>query len=133
MCPIGAYREWRNALYRAGYTGSLVQKGDRRLLILEDLEAAAGQYFWKSAFGTSSQERIAKAKAMAQVSLNHRIPMGLLPKPVPPSHYAHPPSGKRALKVLKQNEIPAKAALSKADLKRQRKEDLLKNPKNAHK
>ena len=43
-----------------------------------------------------------------------------------------PPSVGRPLKILKQSEIPAKEALSKASLKRQRKEDLLKNPKNTH-
>ena len=58
--------------------------------------------------------------------------MELLPKPVLPSHLAPPPSGKRPLKALKQNEIPTKA-LSKAALKKQRKEELLQNPKNTHK
>ena len=56
--------------------------------------------------------------------------MGLLPNPVLPSHYA-PPSGGRPAKAQKLNEIPAKA--SKAALKKQRKEELLKNTKNAHK
>ena len=47
VCSIGAYREWNNALYRAGYAESLVQKGNRRLLISEALEAA-GHFFWGS-------------------------------------------------------------------------------------
>ena len=54
--------------------------------------------------------------------------MGLLSKPVLPSHLAPPPSGGRPVKALKQNEIPTEA-LSKEDLKKQRKAELLKNPK----
>ena len=99
--PIGSYVEWRNSLYRAGYAESLVQKDNRRLLILGELEAA-GRYFWECAFGTSTQERITVEKAMAQVSLSHRAPMKLLQKPLPPSLYG-PPSGERPTKAQKLN------------------------------
>ena len=61
VCSIIAYKEWRNTLYKAGYTDSLVRKDEQRLLTIDDLEAV-GRYFWEMVFAESSRRRISIAK-----------------------------------------------------------------------
>ena len=81
VCPIGAYRERRNTLYKAGYAESLVQKETHRLSTIGELEAV-GQFLRDLVFATSSRERISIERAMNQVSLNRRISSELPPKPL---------------------------------------------------
>ena len=81
VCSIIAYKEWHNTLYKAGYTDSLVQKDEQRLLTIDELEAV-DQYFWEMVFDESSREQISIEKAMSRVSMNYRISMELVPKTV---------------------------------------------------
>ena len=89
LCSIRAYRNWHNALYKAGYAEALVQASNQRLSTLEEL-AAAFRFSWESVFGTSSHGKVTIGKAMALVSLNRLVTMELLPKPILPSHFALP-------------------------------------------
>ena len=54
VCSLGTYKEWHNTLYKAGYTDSLVQRHEQRLLTLEELEAV-DQYFWEMVFAEPSR------------------------------------------------------------------------------
>ena len=45
VCSIKSYRGWHNALFQAGFTNAIVQKGEQRLLTLKELEQV-DQYFW---------------------------------------------------------------------------------------
>ena len=78
-----AYKEWRNTLYKAGYTESIVHKEEQRLLTLEELEAL-GRFFWESVFSESSRG-IPIEMATSKVSLNHRISTKLAPETIYPA------------------------------------------------
>ena len=56
-------------------------KGNSASLTLEELEAS-GHFFCGLVFATSSRERISIERAMGKVSLNRRISLGLLHKPL---------------------------------------------------
>ena len=81
ICSIIAYKEWHNTLYKAGYTDSLGQPHEQRLLTIGELEAV-GRYFWEMVFDESSRGKFSIEKAMSKVSMNYRISMELVPKTV---------------------------------------------------
>ena len=83
VCSLRSYRGWRNALFQAGFTNVIVQKGEQRLLTLKELEQV-GQYFWEGVFSESSKQEITVGKAMSIVQFKYRITMELAPKPVIP-------------------------------------------------
>ena len=55
VCSLRSYKGWHNSLYQAGYTNSIVQKDEQRLLTLAELEAV-DQYFWGNVFSESSKQ-----------------------------------------------------------------------------
>ena len=82
-------------------------------MTLEELEAA-GQFSWDLVFATSSRERISIEMDMSQVSLNYRISLELLPKPLL-SGLAHPDRNNKRNSELEQ---PPPKKLPKAEKKR---------------
>ena len=81
VCSLGAYKGWRNTLYKACYTDSLFQRDEQLLLTLEEL-GVLDQYVWEMVFAESSSGEISIVKAMARVSTSRRVSMELFPKTV---------------------------------------------------
>jgi len=103
VCSIKSHRGWHNALFQAGFTNAIVQKGEQRLLTLKELEQA-DQYFRGSSFSESSKGETTVDKATSIVQFNYRITMELAPKPVIPKG---PP--------LKRERDPAKEKTGRSE------------------
>ena len=90
-------------------------KGNSASLTLEELEAS-GHFFCGLVFATSSRERISIERAMGKVSLNRRISLGLLHKPLL-SGLAHPNRNNNN-KRNSESEQPPPKKQSKAEKQR---------------
>ena len=116
---------WRNALYKAGYAEALTRASHQLLSKLEELEAD-GQFFWGGGVFRNSQSGNQDRQATAQVFLNHRAAMGLLPKPIRPSRNSPSASLEgRSLKVPKLEKAFSKEALKKKNINSDKTNNLL--------
>ena len=64
VCALTSYRGWRNSLYQSGYTNTIVQRDEQRLLTLRELEQV-DRYFWNKVFSESSKREITIDRAMS--------------------------------------------------------------------
>ena len=81
VCAIHTYKLWRNLLYEAGYSGTLLIESNRHMAI-QELETI-GRYFRNIVVETSSQTQISAQNAMGQCLHDPSLMVELLPKIAP--------------------------------------------------
>ena len=72
------YMVWRNMIYKAGYTDTMIG-APRRHLATSKLEHG-GQFSWNSVFGTFSKSKLPTRSAMGRTLYDPRLMVEPLPK-----------------------------------------------------